>query len=748
MDAMKKSNMKLQEVGPSDGLPQISSANTEPTYIEATSIDSEVITSYSGRNVSDLNDSTQNRPENSSAVFKELSGEQFHDDNENRQIKGLVITFVEVEDNSVTEAQLQNNGQRLDPDEELMQMLTKHIEEGAEMSQQEGTQSNTLTYTHQGIPVTKDLENDTNVTIDNNELAAEQVQPELFDENILTKNSLNSKIGISHRETPLENVGENYHRQEVGFGFPSSGKLRNVPAVSFHEDSANVSSTEECNPFFHDPIDNFEGESQHTEILHSVSPQQSAFQYPGPEQFFLQQPYFPQHQLQLVQAHQFRGVPSQVISCQTTGQPANAYQIASNNPYDRIQLVQGFSGPTSSTATPTVVQTPQTTTRQEQIWRSQPHGPYYRGTRNPKKVVRNAFLNEWLSINRPDIPLPNSSGQGFMEQNQVFGNLSPHEQRAVNAFVVSKVEAEQAEVRRKGRAVYRDIDVKTGKGKAGGTSTNVSGAGTQSATDGESLGRRIAPAPAPATAGYGPQGFHRDFQRNILGNQSMHIADGQAQPHSYPSYLPTMQQRISNQYHPFGYPPGYPNGGPLVTQSFSTSSNHYGQVVMSQNPAMSFVQCDIPMNNVTMPDGTTLGISNTYLTNGSYSQYSSEQRNPMDIVQYGQQMPGYSDSVSRPQSGYQHSPYTNQQPGGRDLIQNLRDQSILGIHNDASGRDVRTGSSPAIGLPHQCVETLMGMNEEAISRKRQQEIGDIGEDEADGGGDYPNNRASKRVRRN
>jgi hypothetical protein len=65
-------------------------------------------------------------------------------------------------------------------------------------------------------------------------------------------------------------------------------------------------------------------------------------------------------------------------------------------------------------------------------------------------VVRNAFFNEWLRNNSPNVPRPANDTQ----QNNIFRRLPQGQKDACNAWVVAKVEAEQAAKRADGTARF------------------------------------------------------------------------------------------------------------------------------------------------------------------------------------------------------------------------------------------------------------------------------------------------------
>jgi len=533
---------------------------------------------------------------------------------------------------------------------------------------------------------------------DRNDSAVEYVERKQSDENKSSEDSSEIAIGVGGAENCVFDVADSASLQAENSSIQRGASLDVSKEISRHEGRPNLMDMQQ-------------------NIVQCLESWQASFQ----------QHYVTPHQPQPVQGNQYWAIPSQVISRQPTSTSAYANQI-------QRQLDQASSGITSNSGASAVVQPPPNT-RQEQLWRSQPQGPYYRGTQNPKKVVRNTFLNQWLSMHRPDIPLPNSSGQGFLEQNQVFGNLSHMEQAAVNAFVVLKVEAEQAEARRNGLAKYREVDVKTGKGTTADFSTNGSRRSMLDSTNGMQLGRRIAPAPA----GYHQQGANGRVHTKTTGAYSMIPSGDNSQNAMHPNF--------SHQSRSFGGACGYANKVPAVAQSSSSCTGHYVQVAVSHNHTLPFAQCGTPVDNSAAPVGTIFVSSNAYNTNGLPSPLPSQQQYAVDLIQHGQNLSKYGYLVTAPQTVYKNSPYMYQQPGGQPSTQNLGFQSTLSIGNDYSETTGHGGPSLGEGLPDQNAEMSMVMHEDSAGMKRQQSISDDGEDGSGEGGCYPSSPPSKRARR-
>lgn len=175
------------------------------------------------------------------------------------------------------------------------------------------------------------------------------------------------------------------------------------------------------------------------------------------------QPYFQQQQvvppvgqqgsiqLQIPQSQTFP--PQRATYNQAIDSLAASQQGGNIGGFQPLNLAQISSPPTANLGTTS--QLPPAASRgQIQRWRSLQYGPYLQGTRTPRKVVRYSFFNRWLEANRSDIPLPDSSGQGFKNQNAVWESLSPQEQAACDAWVVTQSENEQARHRANGTARY------------------------------------------------------------------------------------------------------------------------------------------------------------------------------------------------------------------------------------------------------------------------------------------------------
>ena len=302
-------------------------------------------------------------------------------------------------------------------------------------------------------------------------------------------------------------------------------------------------------------------------------------------------------------------------------------------------------------------------------------------------------------MHRPDIPLPNSSGQGFKEQNRVFENLSRQDQQAVNNYVVCRVEAEQAEKRRMGTAEYRVVDAMTGKGSADGAPKNISGSVMQGSTNGMLLGRRI----APNRLGHG------GAQVSASGSHSMNPSVVQSHSYNSSSQAP-MQHGLASNYHAIGDFPGNQHGGPISSQTWSPMSFVYGgQGMIYANPAMAYNQ---------------------------HADAISQHSDPTGMLYSGPPTFDYPNFLPGPQPAYPNSVYAHQYAGGPPLTNppRLEMQSPL---ESASSSSVQ--SSPATNASSFTIVS-------SICSRIQCEGGNYDED-VDEEGQSSGERAAKRARR-
>lgn len=156
-------------------------------------------------------------------------------------------------------------------------------------------------------------------------------------------------------------------------------------------------------------------------------------------------------QLQIPQSQTFP--PQRAIRNQAIDSLAASQQGGNIGGFQPLNLAQVSSAPTANLRATSQLP-PAVPTGQFQRWRSLPYGPYLQGTRTPRKVVRYSFFNRWLEANRSDIPLPGPYGRGFRDQNAVWERLSPQEQAACDAWIVTQIEAEQSRHRANGTARY------------------------------------------------------------------------------------------------------------------------------------------------------------------------------------------------------------------------------------------------------------------------------------------------------
>jgi hypothetical protein len=556
-------------------------------------------------------------------------------------------------------------------------------------------------------------------------------------------------------ERPLERYSE---ESVVG---PGSGKERSHPDQFFE---VKVGSNQEFDFGHHDPssLSTFQplinAPLQHAYMQQTHNPQSynqgCSVQQHYPERFYLQQPHA-QH-LHTKRSHA-TNIPPLVQSDRPSKRQTKYSLCPSRNP------PQTSPCPVPNVAATGSLQTVPAT-RQEQLWRSTPHGPYLRGTRNPKKVVRNAFLNEWLRLNRPDIPLPDSSGQGFKEQSRVFDSLSPPEREAANAFAVRKAEAEQAERRSNGTAQYKvslapSAICNHGAKRQGSASStahlqNIPSARMQDLADAQILGQRTAPVPQRHSQHGGYGSVLQDAINHYPDHaQGMYYATIQGE---YP-LDPSLSQTGPNQT--FGSFQEHASGGYSMNQSHIQNPACNNGNSMSQNQNSSFMPYGFPVSHgvAQIPtNASTFGMPNPGLMHGMYPPTASLPGYPTYMIQHEHQMSAYRYTAEGQWHGNglmcsAHPPidpfsfHFHQQFNGMSPTENFGTGIGLRLNHQGWGNSPR-GGSPSMEYPqHRHAENSLRTNQIYGRKRRQAEednnaVGDAENEQADGP-------ASKRVRR-
>jgi hypothetical protein len=403
-------------------------------------------------------------------------------------------------------------------------------------------------------------------------------------------------------------------------------------------------------------------------------------------------------------------------------------------------------------------------TRQEQLWRSTPHGPYLKKTRNPKKLVRNTFLNEWLRRNRPDIRLPDSSGQGFKEQNRVFDNLSQQEQEAVNAFAIRKAEAEQAKRREDGTAVYRNVvepkeaNNRHGSGQRNGTSTinlqNMPRAHMQDHGDTHNLDQLIGLVPTAHSHHGGYELIANTKVSNLPDHaEDVDYAKRQRQQQVDPSLndsRPNQPYEIALEYRSGDYP--FNQLRPEHRASYIDNSMAWPQnfSFIAREPSMSNVAARTPYHEATpvMPVSGSM--------HGMFHPTASLTAYPLCTIQHTNQMSAYTYvtgglwdgnglmyNVLHPTNPYDF--HFHPQYDGMSPMQNIDMGHGLALSHQDWERHSNAGSPSMENLQYQRAENNAVTNG-SDGRKRKQVEEDNNEDGSGEDDEDANYSASKRMR--
>lgn len=426
--------------------------------------------------------------------------------------------------------------------------------------------------------------------------------------------------------------------------------------------------------------------------------------------------------------------------------PANTRSIQSI--WRRGRNAGGFQpqilGPVSSVpaATPVAAtRSPPVPPGQSQRWRSLPDGPYLRGTKTPKKVVRNCFLTPWFTRNRRDVRLPSATGQNFKAQNAAFDSLPPHQQAACNAWIVTQVEAEQARRRANGTARYyvdnsnppvipgphaRRSAVNAIRPSFDGSGAarlqNNPQARMHGLADAALLGQHIAPAPP----GYN-QRSHSDNGSNTdpVHRQSMSRGESQVH-HAFNSSLGQM-----NPHETFEGFHGHANGRPVMTQPPVSHPALYNGFLLPQHlniPISQYRNSITYRQTSTTPNRIQPGQPNVGI-NGMLPGSLSPASYPSYITQQSQQMLGYGCSVTGKwhENGSLYNAHLSNTYGFQSDYQHNGDFSMRnfgmrsGVDNNQNwgpGAHVNGPSMHAQGFQNQLLPNNMMTNVTSHGRKR------------------------------